>query len=389
MASKAKLKKSDSFKYKRVQLYKNDRLGAGTFGVVCKARCDQLECAAKLLHPRYFDITELDASSSVVLRKFHQECDLLEQLRSPYITQYLGRWMDPETRLPVLLMELMDENLTAFLKRHQGQLPFNIQVDICSDVAQALAYLHSNKVIHRDLSSNNVLISAGRRAKVSDFGMSKLAPENESTKIYTLLGSCPYMPPEASSPHYTEKLDSFSLGVLTLQIITGKFPSPDPMVIIPEGTKIPQLVTELERRKEDVNLVPPTNFLLRVAISCMQDSKDDRPSAQELCTRLDELKAEEDYKQCAGEMCVYSSFEEQAVEAVKVKRACMQLFCVNQMNVPFICFMQCNGKLLKQVDGRFTSTKKWKAYFFKVTDCNVSFFSLNDTKVSLFYYQLQ
>ena len=374
MASKP-LSRSDSFKYKHVQLYKNDRLGVGTFGVVCKARCDQLECAAKLLHQRYLDAAELD------VRQFHKECDLLEQLRSPYITQYLGRWMDPETRLPVLLMELMDENLTAFLKRHQGQLPYNIQVDICSDVTQALAYLHSNNIIHRDLSSNNILIFAGRRAKVSDFGMSKLAPQlNEGVGMrnhHTLLaGSDPYMPPEASSPHYTEKLDVFSLGVLTLQIITGRFPNPDPMVIIQEGTNTPQLVGELRRRKEDIHLAP-TNFLLRVAISCMQDSKDDRPSAQELCTRLDELKAEQ---QCAGDMCVYSSIEEQAVEAVKVKRACMQLFCVNQMN---ICFMQCSGTLWKQVDGRFTSTKRWKAYFFKVTDYNVSFFSLNDTKVSL------
>ena len=295
----------NSFKFKHVQLYKNDRLGVGTFGVVCKARCDKLECAAKLLHPQYFDVTELDVSSGASVRKFHKEYDFLKQLRSPYIIQHLGRWIDPESRLPVLLMELMNENLTAFLKRHQGQLPYIIQVDICSDVSQALAYLHSNNIIHGDLSSNNVFIFAGRRARVSDFGMSKLAPRKESTKIYAPPpGTNPYMPPEASSPYYTEheKLDIFSFGVLTLQIITGRPPNP---VVIESRRKTPQLATEVEHRMGDIDFAPTSNSLLRVAISCMQDAKDNRPSAQELCTRLDMLKP--GYKQHAEHLHVHSS----------------------------------------------------------------------------------
>ena len=294
----------------------NDRLGAGTFGMVCKARCDQLECAAKLLHPQYFDVTE----GAETLQKFHSECDILEQLHSPYITQYLGRWIDPETQHPVLLMELMDENLTAFLKRHQGKLPYNIQVDICSDVAQALAYLHSNNIIHRDLSSNNVLMFAGRRAKVSDFGMSKLIPQNEGTKLpHTLLaGSDPYMPPEASSPHYTEKIDAFSFGVLTLQIVTGKFPNPGPMVVIPDRMKPPQVVAEFERRNGDISLAPPNNKLLKVTLSCIQDMEDDRPTADNLCVWLRGLKAEQDYEQLSmEEQFLYSSTEVQNKEKVK------------------------------------------------------------------------
>ena len=61
------------------------------------------------------------------------------------------------------------------LKRSQQSLAYYVQVDICHDIALAIAYLHSNDIIHRDLSSNNVLMIAGRRAKVTDFGMSKLA----------------------------------------------------------------------------------------------------------------------------------------------------------------------------------------------------------------------
>ena len=99
----------------------------------------------------------------------------MESIRHPNIVQYLGMTRDPESRLPVLLMELLDESLTKMLERSQQSLGYYVQVDICHDIALAVAYLHSNDIIHRDFSSNNVLMIARRRVKVTDFGMSKLA----------------------------------------------------------------------------------------------------------------------------------------------------------------------------------------------------------------------
>ena len=111
-------------------------------------------------------------------------------------------------------MELMDESLTRFLERLTGPLPYHSQLNICHDVALALAYLHSNAIIHRDLSSNNVLlIGEGSRAKVTDFGMSKLMDMNpRMTPLTQVPGTPAYMPPEAliSPPHYSSKLDCFS-----------------------------------------------------------------------------------------------------------------------------------------------------------------------------------
>ena len=133
------------------------------------------------------------------MQRFQQECSFLENIRHPNIVQYLGVTRDPESRLsPVLLMELLDESLTKMLKRSQRSLAYYVQVDICHNIVLAVAYLHSNDIIHRDFSSNNVLIMAKSRAKVTDFGMSKLvgaAPR--MTPLTMCPGTLAYMPPES------------------------------------------------------------------------------------------------------------------------------------------------------------------------------------------------
>ena len=182
--------------YHNIQLYKSESLGSGSYGGVCKAQCDGLLCAAKIMHPTLFDLR--DPGTGSYLRKFREECHLLSLARHPNVVQYLGTYTDPDTQLPVLLMELCDESLTAFLERSPGPLSHHIQVNICHNIALALVYLHSNGLIHRDLTGNNVLMIAGPRAKITDFGMSKLATVNPRMTALTLCpGNVLYMSPEA------------------------------------------------------------------------------------------------------------------------------------------------------------------------------------------------
>ena len=131
-------------------------LGIGSYGKVCKAKCGQLPCAAKLLHDTLFQDNAPGTRNLVT--KFLQECQFLSTIKHPSIVQYLDTATDPQSRRPVLLMELMDESLTRFLESLTGPLPYHSQLNICHDVALALACLHSNAIIHRDLSSNNVLL---------------------------------------------------------------------------------------------------------------------------------------------------------------------------------------------------------------------------------------
>ena len=281
------------FSYGSVQIYHQEVLGISSYGKVCKAKCGPLPCAAKLLH----DIDNDPETHT----KFLQECQFLSTIKHPNIVQYLGTATDPQSRRPVLLMELMDESLTRFLERLTGPLPYHSQLNICHDVALALAFLHSNGIIHRDLSSNNVLlIDEGSRAKVTDFGMSKLM--DIMTPHTQVPGTPAYMPPEAliSPPRYSSKLDCFSHGVLALQIITRNFPDPgdaskyvaDPRY--PTGRVLVQC-PEAERRKKDIDLIEPSHPLLPIALHCLEDRDTERPSADELCGRLALLKREPRY----------------------------------------------------------------------------------------------
>ena len=291
------------FRYQRVELLRTENLGNGSYGTVCKAMCDDLPCAAKMLHPALFQFNAPGTAS--VMQKFEQECRLLSAIKHPHIVLYLDMYHDPESRLPVLLMELMDESLTQFLERSHEPIPYHIELNICHDIALALSYLHSNGIIHRDLSSNNVLLIAGNRAKVTDFGMVKLY-DVSSTTHRTSLTQCPgtgaYMSPEAlqDRPVYTDKLDSFSFGVLGVQIMTRQFPDPGDRVTIVEDSRYPTgtiqvPVSEIERRQSHIDLIDPAHPLLPVFLTCLKDKDRERPSSQKLCHCIAELKTSPQY----------------------------------------------------------------------------------------------
>ena len=289
------------FHYKTFHTDKSQPLGRGSFGAVYKAKCDQLPCAAKILHPTILD--PMDPGADKILERFHHECAFLGAIRHPHIVQYLGISRDPESKLPVLLMELLDESLTKMLERSQQPLAYRVQVDICHDIALAVAYLHSNDIIHRDLSSNNVLIIAGRRAKVTDFGMSKLAGAAPVTTSLTVCpGTLAYMPPEAlkEPPRYTKKLDCFSEGVIMIQVCTQLWPDPGPRTqAIPDPRSptgsLEMPVLDIERRKNHIELIDPSHPFMPLIEKCLSYSEDKRPSASDLCQKLADLKKKKDY----------------------------------------------------------------------------------------------
>ena len=295
--------------FKVVQLFKDQTLGIGSFGKVCKAKCDSLVCAAKILHPTLFNPTAKHQVAPhkehrLPAERFKQECEFLSTLKHPNIVQYLGIHQDPDMQLSALLMELLDDNLTNVLEGPQP-LPYHIQVNICHDITLALSFLHSNSIIHRDLSSNNVLLMGKVKAKVTDFGMARLGEINPHMSCLTFT-KCPgtdvYMPPEAvkEEPVYTEKIDCFSFGVIVIQILTRQYPAPSNRykeIHVDDFGLVHKRLPEIERRQNHISRIHPSNSLLPVALECLNDNNAQRPAAQQLCERMAFLKEAMDYQE--------------------------------------------------------------------------------------------
>ena len=301
-------------RFKCVELLRDNILGIGSYGKVCRAKCDSLVCAAKIMHPT-FDPTAQDKLADkkdqiTPIRRFEQECELMAQIRHPNIVQYLGLYEDPTTSLPVLLMELTDGNLTDFLENSLCPIPYHTEVNMCHDIALALSFLHSNSIVHRDLSSNNVLLIGNVRAKVTDFGMARLSDLNPKSNIIFSVhpGTDAYMPPEANGivkakSAYLERIDCFSFGVISVQILTRQFPKPgdkQKMVKIndpqfPSGS-IRMVISEIDRRQSQISMINPLHPLLPIALECLTDECSERPSAQKLCERIAALRESPKYE---------------------------------------------------------------------------------------------
>ena len=85
----------------------------------------------------------------------------------------------------------MDDSLTHILESSLQPLPYHIQVNLCHDVALALLFLHSNDVVHRDLSSSNVLMISNITAKVSELGMARLEDISSQSTQHLTFTMCP------------------------------------------------------------------------------------------------------------------------------------------------------------------------------------------------------
>ena len=293
----------------RVVVYTDQVVGKGSYCVVMKATLDQMPCAAKSIHRVLFT----HPRSTKLMTQFQQECQILQDLKHPNIVQFLGEVQDPSTSQQFLLMELMKETLTEFLEMSPTSVPYHVQVNISHDIAQALDYLHRNGIIHRDICSMNVLLNNSHQAKLCDFIMAKTVSSDSSmTRPMTPCpGLLPYMPPDALPPevHYSCTIDSFSLGVLLLEIATRRSPKPS------SHTKFSNKhesfpVPEIERRKSDLDFVPAFHGFLPIIRECLKDNGEERPSAAQLSHSLGQLKHTAVYRQSVRDpsfkVCIFA-----------------------------------------------------------------------------------
>ena len=269
-----------------LKLYDEQLLGQGSYGQVLKARYRGTPCAAKRLHHIF---RELLPGNRRMLENFIQECQKLSHIRHPKIVQFLGVQFDEETNVPLLVMERMECSLTSVLDSSQF-LPMSTKLSIALDISQALAYLHScdPPIVHRDLSSNNILLTANMEAKIADLGVSRYqTPADSGVQCTQCPGSLLYMAPEAltANPECNSAIDIFSYGVLLLQIITQNPPNPTPA-----GQEVDRRRNDLEQMQLELQEWGGLEDVRSLIYECLSNDPLKRPRALDICELLEKVQ---------------------------------------------------------------------------------------------------
>ena len=288
MADKISFIHLDSFKLTGV-IVTDQQLGHGSYATVLELEYKGLKCAGKKIH----EILLRQGASSYTVRRFEEECRLLSQVRHPNIVQFLGVYVQSQEQIPILVMEFLPTNLTACIEKH-GVLPNEISYSILHDVALGLCYLHgqSPPIIHRDLSSNNVLLTPNITAKISDLGVARilnLTPLQVSHMTQTP-GTPAFMPPEVmvANPKYDTSIDEFSYGILMIHVLSGKWPDPQVGPTRSEhGKLIP--VSEAERREIFLQIIRRDHPLMSIILKCIDNDPQQRIHASRIIDGLKEM----------------------------------------------------------------------------------------------------
>ena len=277
--------------YKLTGIGVTDReLGHGSYATVLELEYMGLKCAGKKIH----ELLLRQGDTSYTVRRFEEECRLLSQVRHPNIVQFLGVYFQQGVRVPILVMEFLPTNLTSCIEQY-GILPKEISYSILHDVALGLCYLHSQTppIIHRDLSSNNVLLTPNLIAKISDLGVARIldiTPLQVSHMTQTP-GTPAYMPPEVmvANPNYNKSVDEFSYGIMMIHIFSGRWPEPQigPNRTETDGRLIP--VTEAERREVFLQAIGNDHPLMDLVLKCINNHPQTRAHASEIVVRLAEV----------------------------------------------------------------------------------------------------
>ncbi|XP_054809691.1 receptor protein kinase TMK1-like [Prosopis cineraria] len=201
---------------------KENILGKGGFGTVYKG---ELHDGTKIAVKRM----ESGVEGVKGLSEFKAEITVLTKVRHKHLVALMGYCLDGNERL--LVYEYMPQGTLSrhlFNWRDEGLKPleWTRRLIIALDVARGVEYLHGlaqQIFIHRDLKPSNILLGDDMRAKVSDFGLVRLAPEGKVSFETRLAGTFGYLAPEyAVTGRVTTKVDVYSFGVILMEMITGR-----------------------------------------------------------------------------------------------------------------------------------------------------------------------
>ncbi|EPS71416.1 hypothetical protein M569_03328 [Genlisea aurea] len=269
-------------------------MGKSTYGTVYKATMeDGIQVAVKRLREK---ITKTQ-------KEFETEVNVLGKIRHPHLLALRAYYLGPKGEKLLVFDYMPRGSLATFLHARAPDTPIDwaTRMKIAKGMTRGLLYLHDNaNIIHGNLTSSNILLDEHVNAKIADYGLSRLMTAAANANVIAAAGALGYRAPELSKlKKATTKTDVYSLGVITLELLTGKSPG-EAM----NGVDLPQWVASIVKEEWtnevfDLELMRDASVIgdellntLKLALHCVDPSPSARPEAHQILQQLDDIRPE-------------------------------------------------------------------------------------------------
>ncbi|KAJ7961162.1 Receptor-like kinase [Quillaja saponaria] len=234
-------------------------------------------------------------------KEFEAEVAELGKIRHPNLLALRAYYLGPKGEKLLVFDYMPNGSLASFLHARGPEIAIDwpTRMNIAMGVTRGLCYLHTQEnIIHGSLTSSNLMLDEQTNAHISDFGLSRLMTTSANTNIIATAGSLGYNAPELSKTRKPSiKTDVYSLGVIILELLTGKSPA-EPT----NGLDLPQWVASIVKEEWtnevfDLELMRDAPIIgdellntLKLALHCVDPSPAARPEAQQVLQQLEEIK---------------------------------------------------------------------------------------------------
>ncbi|XP_028773360.1 putative wall-associated receptor kinase-like 16 [Neltuma alba] len=237
------------------------------------------------------------------IKDFINEVFVLSQIKHRNVVKLLGCCL--ETDVPLLVYEFVDNGtlLDHIDPSHEFCINWETRIRIAAETADAISYLHSSAsipIIHRDIKSTNILLDHDLRAKVSDFGASRLVPLDKTHVTTMIQGTFGYLDPEyLHIGQLNEKSDIYSFGVVLVELLTGmkavEFSWPEHKNLamhFVSSMRENRFWEILDKRvSDDPKNAKQLKEVALLAMRCVRVKGEERPTMKEVAKKLEDLIA--------------------------------------------------------------------------------------------------
>lgn len=195
-----------------------EKIGEGGMSEVFKARCNKLNrfVAVKILKKEFCNNPE-------IVEKFKGEATAIATLSDNNIVNILD--VGTQDDINYIVMEYVKGKTLKEVIKQAGKLNYETSISVAIQIAKALDCAHRNKIIHRDVKPQNILVTEDGVMKVTDFGIAKSSTSSTITNTSTIMGSAHYLSPEQAKGSFIDcRTDLYSLGVVLYEMVTGTVP---------------------------------------------------------------------------------------------------------------------------------------------------------------------